>query len=282
MLRRLTTAATAALRSRTAPRRLDRLPGGHPGLAVLGHRGYSAKFPENTHPAFEACAARGIGIELDVGTSRDGHLVILHDDTVDRTTDGTGELAAHTLDALSRLDAGVRFGQQFAGTRLPTLDEALERYAGRVPLDVELKTDPDPLPLARRLDAALRRHDAVDAVFVTSFDPFVLAAVAEITPGVLRGQIVGTFAGSRLPGWQRTALRRMWLNPVSRPDLIVAEDPLVTPRFLRACAHRGWPVLAWTVNDPVRARALLDLGALGVITDAVDDVAAVARAAVDR
>jgi glycerophosphoryl diester phosphodiesterase len=282
MLRRLITAATASLQRGVGPRALDALPGGRGALSVLGHRGFSSSYPENTLPAFEACAARGVGIELDVGTSRDGHLVILHDETLDRTTDGRGELAAHTLDQLRALDAGSRFHPSFAGTPIPTLDEVLERHARQVVIDVELKTDPDPLPLARRLDAALRRHDAIDAVFVTSFDPFVLAAVAEVTPGALRGQIVGTFAGSRLPSWQRTALRRMWLNPVSRPDLIVAEEPLVTPRFLDACARRGWPVLVWTVNEPGRARALLDLGALGVITDAVDDVAAVARAPVDR
>jgi len=270
---RYTTLATALGRARHAPRPLSELPGGPRALAVFGHRGLSSRFPENTMAAFEACATRGVGIELDVGTSRDGHLVVLHDETLDRTTDGSGELAARALAELRALDAGAWFAPTFAGERLPTLDEVLERFAGRVPLDVELKTDPDPMPLARRLVDALRRHDAIEHVFVTSFDPFVLAAVAEIAPAVLRGQVVGALTGSRLPRWQRAALRRMWFNPVSRPDVIVAESALVTPAFVARCARRRWPVLAWTVNDRATADRLRALGVAGLITDDPDAIA---------
>lgn len=270
---RYATLANAVARPRHAPRPLSGLPGGPAGLAVFGHRGLSSRFPENTLAAFDACVEAGVGIELDVGTSRDGHLVVLHDETLDRTTDGSGELAAHTLPELRGLDAGGWFGPSFAGERLPTLDEVLARCAGRVPLDVELKTDPDPMPLARRLVGALRRYDAVERVFVTSFDPFVLAAVAEVEPAILRGQVVGTFEGSRLPRWQRAALRRMWFNPVSRPDVIVAESALVTPAFVAACGRRGWPVLAWTVNDRPTADRLRAAGVVGLITDDPDAVA---------
>ncbi|TAK25806.1 MAG: hypothetical protein EPO26_02195 [Chloroflexota bacterium] len=107
---------------------------------MLAHRGASAYAPENTVAAFDrALALRTDGIETDIRVTRDGVLVLMHDATVDRVTDGTGPLSDLDYDAVSRLDAGVGFGNEYPDARVPRLDEFLARYGGRVPLCLEIK-----------------------------------------------------------------------------------------------------------------------------------------------
>ena len=97
---------------------------------IFAHRGACKVAPENTLPAFEAAVRLGAdGVELDVQYSSDGGLVVFHNPTLDATTNGTGHVTAHTLDELRSLDAGSWFGPEFAGTRIPTLDEALDLLA---------------------------------------------------------------------------------------------------------------------------------------------------------
>jgi glycerophosphoryl diester phosphodiesterase len=100
---------------------------------VIAHRGASSYAPENTFAAFDLAIRMGVRhIELDVEATNDGHIVVIHDDTVDRTTNGTGPVTSHNLAALQALDAGSWFGAQFSGERIPVFDEVLRRYKGRV------------------------------------------------------------------------------------------------------------------------------------------------------
>src|SRR5882724_8531889 len=99
---------------------------------VIAHRGASSSAPENTLAAFDLALEMGTRhLELDVELTRDDHVVVIHDDTVDRTTDGSGPVTSHALAALQGLDAGSWFGGKFAGQRIPTFEEVLERYQGR-------------------------------------------------------------------------------------------------------------------------------------------------------
>ena len=108
---------------------------------VFAHRGARAVAPENTLPAFARALELGAdGIELDVQCSADGHLVVMHDFAVDKTTDGTGQVAALTLAELRRLDAGHAFGPAFAGVRVPTLEEVLDLVGNRCRLNIEIKS----------------------------------------------------------------------------------------------------------------------------------------------
>ncbi len=114
-------------------------------ILIEAHRGDSASAPENTLAAFRRAVELGVpSVELDVHPARDGTLVVIHDDTVDRTTDGTGAVSDKTLDELRCLDAGSWFGSQFAGERIPTLAEVLELLApSATGLNIEIKADDD-------------------------------------------------------------------------------------------------------------------------------------------
>src|ERR1041384_3922045 len=109
-----------------------------PGFMVIAHRGASSYAPENTFAAFDLALRMGVShIELDVHFTSDGHIVVIHDDTVDRTTNGHGPVTSHTLSELQALDAGAWFGAGFAGERIPLFAAVLKRYTGRVHVHTE-------------------------------------------------------------------------------------------------------------------------------------------------
>lgn len=257
----------AACGSGHTPRTFEGLPG---PVHVLGHRGAAGLGPENTLPAMDAAAALGVGFELDVTLSADGEVVVIHDDSVDRTTDGEGEVSELPWSSLQALDAGAWYDAAYAGTGLPTLDQVLERFAGKVPIDIELKTTPRKAELAKAVVAAVKRHDATGSVFVTSFDPYLLEQVALAEPAIRRGQLTSRFKGADLNAIEKLVLRRMWLNGKSQPDAIAVEDARASKGFVRRWQRRGYAVLVWTVDDPARIRELREIGVDGVITDRPD------------
>jgi glycerophosphoryl diester phosphodiesterase len=153
---------------------------------VCGHRGYSLCYPENTLPAFEA--ARGAGattVEIDVVLTADGEPVVLHDLTLDRTTDGAGFVADATLDRVRELDAGVQFHPRFAGTRVPTLAEVVD-WATRhgMGLVLEIKEVERPDLAVDRVAGVVDATGAADRVVVISFDHMVLKRAVERHPGL--------------------------------------------------------------------------------------------------
>ena len=112
----------------------------HPSFTIIAHRGASAYAPENTLAAFDKALDLGAAhVEFDLHFSADGQVVVIHDDTVDRTTNGSGAVAALTLAQLKSLDAGSWFAAQFSEERIPTLVELLERYKDRLHFHIEVK-----------------------------------------------------------------------------------------------------------------------------------------------
>lgn len=154
-------------------------------VQICGHRGYSLGAPENTLPALRAAReAGGTSCEIDVMLSRDGELMVIHDDLLDRTTDGSGPVAAHDLAAIRRLDAGRWFAAAYAGTRVPTLGEAIaEARALGLGLVVEIKERERVDAAIARLAAVLAEHDATGEVVVISFDHPSLLRVKAGIPG---------------------------------------------------------------------------------------------------
>jgi glycerophosphoryl diester phosphodiesterase len=153
---------------------------------VCGHRGYSLHYPENTLPAFEAARAAGATtIEIDVVLTKDGEPIVLHDLSVDRTTDGHGFAADLTLAEISALDAGGRFDPRFAGTKIPTLTTALD-WAKRTGMGVvlEIKEAERPDAAADWIAALLKSTDTSDQVIVISFDHTVLKRAVERHSGL--------------------------------------------------------------------------------------------------
>lgn len=228
---------------------------------IFGHRGASKVAPENTLPAFEAAVRLGAdGVELDVQYSSDGKLVIFHNTTLDKTSTGTGRVTAHTLEELRDLDAGSWFGPQFAGTRIPTLDEVLDLLKGKLLVNIELKTfDMASRGLAADVVRTVRAHGMTDEVVLSSFNPFALRAAKQAGPEIETGLLLAP----DLPGWTRWGLIRRH----SRADGIHPELAMVDAAYVATARRLGLPVRVWTVNEAADIRRLIALGVDAIITD---------------
>jgi glycerophosphoryl diester phosphodiesterase len=156
-------------------------------VMVVAHRGFSGAAPENTLAAFGKAIEIGSDmIELDVHFSKDGKIVVIHDETLERTTNGRGKVADHTLTDLKKLDAGSSFGGQFAGERIPTLEEVLALAKGRVLVNIEIKNPTHGLypitELAYRSLQAVKKAGMLDRVIFSSFNPASLEHIQKKEP----------------------------------------------------------------------------------------------------
>lgn len=227
----------------------------------IAHRGASAQAPENTMAAFEQAVESGADvIELDLHISRDGELVVIHDVTLDRTTDGQGPVHAHSLQELKQLDAGRWFSERFTGQRIPTLTEVLDRFAGKIPLALEIKAGSAFYRgIEERLVSVLREHQVLSQVAVASFDHYALLRLKELEPGLRTAAL--------LVG------RPMSMSAVAGPSKVNAmalECSLVAQTEIDACRAAGLQLVVWTVNAPAQMRYFIDLGVDGIITDRPD------------
>ena len=158
-------------------------------MLVVGHRGAPSRAPENTLASFQAALDIGVdAIELDVHLTRDGHLVVIHDQNLARTTNGKGLVHEHTLAELKTLDAGSWFNASFAGERIPTFEEVIALIGRRVPLQVEIKGATEGVTEATI--AMLKAHGLLDSVMMTSFQLNRLPLVRSLTPDVQIGALV--------------------------------------------------------------------------------------------
>jgi glycerophosphoryl diester phosphodiesterase len=221
-------------------------------LFLYAHRGASAEAPENTLAAFHRALAVGAdGIELDVHLSRDGVPVVIHDDTLERTTDGTGRVAAQTLDRLQALDAGSWFAPHFAGEALPTLAATLHLLAGRLRLNLEVKDARAGMAVCGML-AQFPQADAV----VSSFDLALLGRLRRESPALSLAVLADD-------GWHRAVAWAVGL----RACAFHPRAELVSRLLLAVCRRLRLPVYAWTVDDPARALALARIGIDGLFTN---------------
>jgi len=225
---------------------------------LIAHRGDRSRAPENTVSAVRmALEARPDLIEVDVRLSSDGHPVVIHDQELDRTTSGVGDVSAHTLAELRALDAGGWFAPEFAGEPLPTLQEMWEATAGRTRLAVELKGEGTGGPTGRWA----RELDSPVASFL-SFMPHELRALKAEFPG----------AELRLLGAEP-----LGEHPAREAFLSVAEElgcvgvsvlGSLCPREALAIIHgRGLEVWVWTLNDPSEWETFVQAGADALTTD---------------
>jgi len=225
-------------------------PDAHP---VIAHRGASGQYPENTLLAFAKAREQGAdALELDVRVTADGVPIVLHDPTLERTTNGVGMAARLSWTEVRRVDAG-------RGERIPTLAEVLAGFP-TTPLLVEIK-EPEAGPAA--LDV-LRRHRAADRVLLGAFQRAALTPFrgTEFARSPVRPEVALFWAGSRL-GWRvGIGSCRAFSVPEYSGRLRV-----VDPRFLGAARRAGLPVHVWTVDDPATAGRLRALGVCGIITN---------------
>lgn len=220
---------------------------------VFGHRGASAVAPQNTLAAFERAAQQGAqGIELDVHLTRDGQLVVIHDFTVESTTDGAGAVAEMTLAQLQKLDAGAWFSSEFAGERIPTLDEVFAAVGGELLINVEIKSSAT--GIVNAVVDCIRHHQMETRALISSFDADVLRRLRPLTDVPL-GCLFGFASQSQLAEMASfCAALHPWHEQVDAD-------------FMQRARDLGCLVNVWTVNDPLRACQLAALGVNSIITD---------------
>jgi glycerophosphoryl diester phosphodiesterase len=262
-------------------------------MLILGHRGASADAPENTLAAFNRAFELGAdGIELDVTLTKDDVPVVIHDDKVDRTTNGRGLVKEMTLDQIKQLDAGAWFGEKYRDEKIPTLAETLNAIGSRGLVNIELKTaalrpwpaKPQGVP---RLQIAkfwmqvllrLRENSALEEkvvevieqaraekhVIVSCFNPFALGKIKALNPDLARGLLYST----TLPIY----LKRAWFGGIAQPHALHPNAAMVTPEYAARMAARGYKINAWTVDDPNEAKRLAGLGVNAIITNKPDAI----------
>jgi len=242
-------------------------------VAAIAHRGGSKIRPENTMAAFDHAATLGVdAFECDVHLSKDGDAVVIHDFTLERTTDGSGPVAARTVRELAEVDAGFNFGPDAGfpfrgqGIGVPTLAALLDRHPA-MPVIIEIKGD-DPAT-ARRVIEVVRAAGAASRVVIGGFSPVVLATVRREAPDLPTGA-----AGNEA----RSAVRRAMFGLAPRGDgFQVFHVPFIWygrqrfgRRFVHAARRHGRPVQAWIVDDADVMRRLIGWGVTGIISDRPD------------
>ncbi len=239
---------------------------------VVAHRGFSGVAPENTLAAFHAATHAGHWMELDVTLCKTGEVVVIHDDSVDRTTNGTGEVADLTLSELQSLDAGTWFDPSFANERIPTLDEVFEVVPASQVILVELKTGDDKRALPHAVAASIERAGRGKRVIVISFDPFMLEQLRLHAPHLLRGQLVADYEDSDLAWYEKRALQNLAMTDKVQQDMVLWQHDLLDETLVSRMRSHGYPVLAWTVNEPTDIAHIQKLGVSGIISDFPDRV----------
>ena len=245
---------------------------------VLAHRGWSGRFPENTMLAFRKAAELPVdGLEMDIHSTRDGALVVCHDPTVDRTTDGHGRIQDFTLAELQKLDAGYRFtpdeGQTYPfrgrGMTIPTLAEVFEAFP-HLWLNVDIKQEsPD---IVRPFCRLIREYGLSKNLCVGSFANKTVQAFRRVCPEVARvASLRETFWLYLLGKCHLEILYRGRVDAVQIPP--VEEKyrlTVATPRFIQAAHRNNTAVHLWTINEKAEMRRFIEMGVDGLITNFPD------------
>jgi glycerophosphoryl diester phosphodiesterase len=233
-------------------------------VLVVAHRGFSGTAPENTLLAFKKALELGVDmIELDVHLSKDGEVVVIHDDTLNRTTNGKGKVVEYTLRELKQLDAGSFFSPPFSGERIPTLKEVLQLVKGRVPLIIELKKGEmgrtTIIDLADRAFQEVEKSGMLSQVLFASFELSAIERIRERNPHV---PVAFNFG-------------KDW----SLPNEVTGGKPIpilsCRARVLNAVnvseAHKqGIKVFVWALNTEEEMERFIKMGVDGIITDYPD------------
>lgn len=227
----------------------------------FAHQGASYEAPANTLAAFLLAAELGAdGIELDVQLTRDGEIVVIHDFTLEATTDGQGRVADWTLAELKRLDAGIWFDPALAGQRIPTLQEVVDAVGHKLLLNIELKTaylrDEG---LAAAVVRFLEENHLLDRVVVSSFNPLAVWRVRRLNPWLAVGLLYA-------PG-SPFFLRRPWLRHLMHPDALHPHHTMVDAAYVRWARRKGYRVHTWTVDEEKEMERLVGTGVDLIITN---------------
>lgn len=232
---------------------------------IVAHRGASGQAPENTIASVRlAWVLKADAVEVDVHLTRDGQIVCLHDETLERTTNGNGNVRDKTWDELKRLDAGSWKDQRFAGERIPLLSEVLDTVPDGKRLFVEIKAGKE---LTGELVRLLKEHASAGKITVISFDVDALDRLKRELPDVPCFWIVDAERASRFGGWKPIKERVAQQARDFGFEGIDISDGGFSKELLLACRENKLELHVWTVDDPERARELAMLGVDGITTN---------------
>ncbi len=228
---------------------------------LFGHRGVPQEAPENTLASFGRAVELALdGVELDARLCRTGELVVIHDERVDKLTNGSGCVDQLSFDEIRSLDAGTRFGGSFKGERIPSLEEAFEALRGKMVVNVELKTKSVAGDgLEGKVVALIEKMGLESSVILSSFNPFSIRRVKQANPALTVGLL---FSDD-----QPIHLRRAWASHLMKIDGLHPRYPLVTKRLIGRARANKWFVGTWTVDDADVAARLLRAGVDIVMTN---------------
>lgn len=228
-------------------------------MKIYAHRGYSAKYPENTLAAFQAAADLPIdGVEFDVHLTKDRQVVVIHDESINRTSNGVGYVKDMTLPELREFDYGSWFGAEFAGAKIPTLAEALEVFRDTsLRVNIELKSDIFAYPgLEELVLQEVEAMEMTDQVVISSFDHEAVARIARLAPIVENAALfVNTVLD--LAAYQEKI-------PAKALHVFL---PSAVRQPVREAIENGSVVRVWTVNEVEHAALLIGTGVEALFTD---------------
>lgn len=237
-------------------------------VSLVGHRGGSSLGPENTLSAIKRGMLSGMDcIEIDIHQTADSILVLSHDETLNRCTNGNGRIDAHTFSQINQLDAGSWFSDEFIGEKVPTLAEALSLVNGRCELWIEIKGNAKEYPgLEERLVELIQKHDAYNWVQILSFETEALRRIHKMDSSIRLQQLLVSNL-SALPFYMNKRLH--WGSP-KKLDFVQSYGiygKAIHAPLIRRIHSWGKKVNAWTINQEKQMRHLLEIGIDGITTD---------------
>lgn len=246
------------------------------GVLVMAHRGGRGLWPENTLYAFENAVNLGVDVlEMDVHSTLDGVIVVMHDETLDRTTNGTGPINNYSWEELQELDAGYAwsddddntFPYRGQGITVPALEKVFTRFP-QIRMNIEIKQSSPPIVVP--VCEMIRKYEMEEKVLVASFDSEVIQAFRHACPEV--ASTAGENEVRMLFG-----LSWVYLGGLYTPSAGAVQVPeyrgdihVLTPRLVNAAHNRGMDVHVWTVNQVLDMKRMIEMGVDGIITDRPD------------
>lgn len=238
-------------------------------VAIMAHRGYDSAAPENTMTSFRKAYQAGANmIELDVHFSKDGQLVVMHDTTLDRTTNGKGLVKDKTLEELKQLDAGTKFSKVFAGEKIPTLDEVLAFAKDKISVNIEIKseavtenTPPAGTGIEEKVVNTVKKYDMEEYVMVSAFKGKALKRIKTFSPKISTGLLMVS-----------NGLFRSQVEYVStiKADAVHEFSKFLSKQDIEKSHKYNIKENVWTVNSPNLMLQLINKGVDGLITDRPD------------
>ncbi|MGG0677452.1 glycerophosphodiester phosphodiesterase [Bacillus altitudinis] len=229
-------------------------------MYIIAHRGSSSAAPENTIAAFDVAVEQGADyIELDVQMTMDQHIVVIHDDTVERTTNGNGLVKSYTLDQLKKLDAGSWFDQQYTNERIPTLQEILERYSQRIGILIEIKHPKRQIGIEKAVARIINRFAYSRHIIIQSFDVHALQRIKAFAPSLRTALIIK-------PDVFKLTKRKLTTYS-SFANCLNMKKTMINRWWIDRIHTFGMDVFIWTVKDQKTADRIKKYPIDGVVTD---------------